>query len=76
MYFGLPNNRAGWNKRAGWTFFRVSCTFIWLVQVKTPKKHPNKRVQDGIFKKKNKVCCTIIRETKVSVQGLKPKAFE
>jgi len=70
IYLEMPQkvgkkNRAGWNKRAGWKFFRATCTFIWLVQVKTSKKYPNKRVQDGIFKKKNKVCCTIIRDTKV-----------
>ena len=22
-YSYLPNNRAGWNKRAGWTFFEI-----------------------------------------------------
>ena len=64
-YFNLPNNRAGWNKRAGWTFFKVYCTFIRQAIVKTGKKGPNKDVQDGFFPKKNKVCCTIIWQVKV-----------
>ena len=64
-YFNLPNNRAGWNKRAGWTFFKVNCTFIRQAIVKTGKKGPNKDVQDGFFPKKNKVCCTIIWQVKV-----------
>ena len=69
MYFNLPNNRAGWNKRAGWTFFKVYCTFIRQAIVKTGKKVPNKDVQDRFFQKKNKVCCTIIRQVKVIVYG-------
>ena len=64
-YSNLPNNRAGWNKRAGWTFFKVYCTFIRQAIVKTGKKGPNKDVQDGFFPKKNKVCCTIIWQVKV-----------
>ena len=66
-YSNLPNNRAGWNKRAGWTFFKVYCTFIRQAIVKTGKKGPNKDVQDGFFPKKNKVCCTIIWQVKVII---------
>ena len=67
-YFNLPNNRAGWNKRAGWTFFKVYCTFIRQAIVKTGKKVTNKNVQDGFFPKKNKVCCMIIKDTRVPTQ--------
>ena len=72
-YFNLPNNRAGWNKRAGWTFFKVSCTFIRQTIVKRGKKGPNKDVQDGFFPKKNKVCCTIIWQVKVFSDENLPK---
>ena len=65
IYFNMSNNRAGWNKRAGWTFFKVPCTFIRQAIVKKGKKGPNKDVQDGFFPKKNKVCCTIIWQVKV-----------
>ena len=68
-YSNLPNNRAGWNKRAGWTFFKVYCTFIRQAIVKTGKKGPNKDVQDGFFPKKNKVCCTIIWQVKVHISN-------
>ena len=67
IHSNLPNNRAAWNKRAGWTFFKVYCTFIRQAIVKTGKKGPNKDVQDGFFPKKNKVCCTIIWQVKVGV---------
>ena len=31
MYSSLPNNRAGWNKRAGWPFFELSALlFGWF----------------------------------------------
>ena len=65
FYFNLPNNHAGWNKRAGWTFLKVYCTLIRQAIAKTGKKGPNKDVQDGFFPKKNKVCCTIILQVKV-----------
>ena len=71
IYFNLPNNRAGWNKRAGWTFFKVYCTFIRQAIVKTGKKGPNKDVQDGFFPKKNKVCCTIIWQLEIHVFRVK-----
>jgi len=68
MYSNLPNNRAGWNKRAGWTFFKVYCTFIRQAIVKKSKKGPNKDVQGGLFPKKNKVCCTIIGQGRVHIR--------
>ena len=52
MYFNLPNNRAGWNKRAGWTLFKVYCMFIRQGIVKKVKKVPNKDAQDGFFPKR------------------------
>ena len=59
MYFNLPNIRAGW------TYFKVYCTFIRQAIVKKSKKGPNKDVQGGLFPKKNKVCCTIIGQGRV-----------
>ena len=68
VYSGLPNNCAGWNKRAGWIFFKG---FLHIYLVGLSIKHPNKSVQDEIFKKKrNKVCCTIIRGTRIQLSDV------
>ena len=28
MYFNLPNNHTGWNKRAGWSFLRFTARLL------------------------------------------------
>ena len=56
-YSSLSNNPAGWNKPAGWTFFKVNCRFIWLVIV---KKYQIRTCRLEFFLKNNKICSRII----------------
>ena len=56
------------NKRAGWNFsFFISKNRGFGLKFPKINKRAgwNKAVQDGIFQKINKICCMIIRETRV-----------
>ena len=64
------NKRAGWNKAVQVGIFHFFISKNKGFGLKFPKINKragwNKAVQDGIFQKINKICCMIIRETRVT----------
>ena len=59
IYSSLLNNRKGWNKYAGWSFFEIWYKSIWLIKVQI------RACRMDLIQKKNKVCCMIFREIRV-----------
>ena len=64
------NKRAGWNKAVQDGLFHFSLMKIHIQARNFPnlinmQDGIHKAMQDGIFQKDNKICCMIIRETRV-----------